>query len=219
MKIEEKKFPINIKGIAKVLEIYGFGSVEYSVRSESGRMSELWDQAYYVPGLPKYLRIIFPKGIHTSEGFLSTFIARCHDENDGYAELNLEEDKPGWQKAEAVEMFYIKYDPNTNLPNHGTTLRNQREKEVKALASAVYVTNEANQNLTPSQKEIIRWHFILGHFGFQHIQWLIRTWRLKVQGNSKVMANCESTKCSACEFGKGHRQPNKVNTINNNTMK
>ena len=135
------------------------------------------------------MHIIYLQGILKSEEYRVTLIAHFHDDNDGYAELNLEEDKPGWQKAEAVEMFYIKYDPNTNLPNHGTTLRNQREKEVKALASAVYVTNEANQNLTPSQKEIIRWHFILGHFGFQHIQWLIRTWRLKVQGNSKALVH------------------------------
>ena len=38
VKLEEKKFPRNIKGIAKGLEISGFGIVEYSVRSESGRM-------------------------------------------------------------------------------------------------------------------------------------------------------------------------------------
>ena len=58
MNFEEKTFPINIKGIAKVLDISGFGIVEYYVRSESGRMIALRDQAYYVPGLTKYLRII-----------------------------------------------------------------------------------------------------------------------------------------------------------------
>ena len=51
--LEEKKFPRNLKGIAKSIEISGFGIVEYSVRSKSGRMIELRDQAYYVPGLPK----------------------------------------------------------------------------------------------------------------------------------------------------------------------
>ena len=58
VKLEEKKLPRNLKGIAKGLEISRFGIVEYSVRSESGRMIALQDQAYYVPGLPKYLRII-----------------------------------------------------------------------------------------------------------------------------------------------------------------
>ena len=65
MKLEEKKFPRKLKGIAKGLEIYGFGIVEYSVRSESGRMIALRAQAYHVPGLPKDLRIIYPQGINT----------------------------------------------------------------------------------------------------------------------------------------------------------
>ena len=66
VKLEEKKFPRNIKGISKGREISGFRIVEYSVRSESGRMIVLLDQAYCVPRLPKDLRIILPQGICTS---------------------------------------------------------------------------------------------------------------------------------------------------------
>ena len=68
MDLEEKTLPRNIKGIEKGLEISGFGIVEYSVRSKSGCMIALRAQAYYVPGLPKDLRIIYPRGIRTSEG-------------------------------------------------------------------------------------------------------------------------------------------------------
>ena len=80
VKFEEKKFPRKPKVIAKCLEISGFGIFEYSVRSESGSMIALRAQAYYVPGLPKDLRIISPQGIRTSEGYKGTFIAHCHDE-------------------------------------------------------------------------------------------------------------------------------------------
>ena len=38
-------------------------------RSRTGRIIALRAQAYYVPGLPKDLRIISPQGIHTSEGY------------------------------------------------------------------------------------------------------------------------------------------------------
>ena len=41
LKLEEKTFPINLKGIAKLIEISVFGIVEYSFRSESGRMIAL----------------------------------------------------------------------------------------------------------------------------------------------------------------------------------
>ena len=56
--LEEKTSPRNIKGISKGLEISGFGIVGYYVRSENGRVIALRAQAYYVPGLPKDLRII-----------------------------------------------------------------------------------------------------------------------------------------------------------------
>ena len=89
-------------------------------------MIALRAQAYYVPGLPKDLRIISPQVICTSEGYKCTFLAHCHDEQDGYAELNLKEDKPGWNNAEPADRVYVKYDPNKNLPTHEATLPNQR---------------------------------------------------------------------------------------------
>ena len=39
-----------------------------------------------------------------------------------------------------------------------------------------------------------------------------------MQGNSKAVANCERSKCAACEFGKVDCLPNKVNKIKKNTM-
>ena len=61
--LEEKMLPINLKGIEKVLEIYGFGIVKYYFRSESGSMIALRDQSYYVTGLPTDFLIINPQGI------------------------------------------------------------------------------------------------------------------------------------------------------------
>ena len=88
-------------------------------------MISLRAQAYYVPGLPKYLRIISPQGILTSEGYKGAFISHCRDEQDGYVELALKEDKTGWQKSGPVERVYVKYDPKNNLPAHKSTLPNQ----------------------------------------------------------------------------------------------
>ena len=116
LKLEEKTFPINLKGIEKGLEVFGFRIVEYSVRSESGRMIALQDQAYCISGLSKDLCIISPQGIQRSEGYKDAFIPHFHVEKDNYAWINLKEDKPGWQKAEPVERFYVKYDPKNNLP-------------------------------------------------------------------------------------------------------
>ena len=110
-------------------------------------------------------------------------------------------------------------NPRKNLPTRKSILPNHIDKEVNELESAVCVTNEANQNLTPSQKELLRCHFRLGHIGLQHVQWLTRTGHMKVQVNSNAVANYERPKCASCEFGNVHLQYNKVNTINKNTMK
>ena len=87
------------------------------------------------------------------------------------------------------------------------------------MESDVCVTNEANQNLITSQKELPQWHFRLGHIGFQHVKWLICTGSLKVQGNFNAVDSYERPKCASCEFGKGRQRSNKVNTIKNNPMK
>ena len=126
MKPEKKTFPRKLKSTSKGFELYGFGIVEYSIRSESGRMIKIWAQEYSVAGLPKDLQIISPQRNSTSEGYKDTFISHFHGEHDSYAELNLKEDETGWKKAKPVESFHIKYDPNNNLPYHETILPNQR---------------------------------------------------------------------------------------------
>ena len=64
MDIEDNKFTGNLKEKAKGFEISRFGIVEYTDRNESEHNIELRAQAYYVTGLPKYLCIIYPQGIH-----------------------------------------------------------------------------------------------------------------------------------------------------------
>ena len=44
-------------------------------------------------------------------------------------------------------MIYMKYDPNNNLPTHEAIIHKQRNKEVKALAIFVCVTNEYKYNI------------------------------------------------------------------------
>ena len=82
--------------------------------------------AYYVPGIPKDLCIIHPQNIRPSEGYKCAFISYCHYEHDSYGELNVKDDKPGWKKANPVEMVNINYDPKNNPPTHEAILPNQR---------------------------------------------------------------------------------------------
>ena len=112
----------------------------------------------------------------------------------------MKDNKLGWHKTEPVDRVNIKYDPKNNLPTHEAILPNHIDKDFKPLAISVCVTNKSNQNLTPSQKELLRCHFIMGHIGFQHVKWLICTGHLKVQVNSKAVANFQRPKCACFEF-------------------
>ena len=62
----------------------------------------------------------------------------------------MKEDKPFWQKEKPLGRVYINYDPKKKLPTHEDILSIKIEKEFKALARAVCVTAEDNQNLTIS---------------------------------------------------------------------
>ena len=124
--IEDKIFQRKIKVIAKELEIYVFGIVKYSIRSESGFIISLRDQAYYITGLTKYLRIISPQGIHISEGEKVTFIDNFYDEHDIYVYLNFKEVKSYWRKVEPMGRVQINYHPNNNPRNHCDLLTNHR---------------------------------------------------------------------------------------------
>ena len=54
-----------------------------------------------------------------------------------------------------MEMVYIKYDPNNNLPTREAIIPNQRQKEVKAPEIDVCVTKKTNHNLTTSHKQLL----------------------------------------------------------------
>jgi hypothetical protein len=85
-------------------------------------------------------------------------------------------------------------------------------KTAESLAT-VCVTDEANQNLTNNQKNMLRWHWKLGHVGFQQLQWIGRQgWLGKVGelfGDTKV----HPPKCASCQFGKQERTPRKGSTV------
>ena len=84
---------------------------------------------------------------------------------------------------------------------------------MQALTGALQVTDDASQNLTASQKELLlKWHYRLGHLGFQWLQWLIRSGRVAV-GNKSAVSNCQPPKCAACEYGKAIRRNTETTII------
>ena len=198
--------PTELKGIAAGLEIKGEGTVRYDVHDETGTVIQLVAKAYWVPQL-KNTRLLSPQSLSTTTGEIVTLL--CHGELpqgiSSFAELQVRPHSTDWQRNPPSQRIIIPYHPGTNLPEIRGILPSERQRQMFALTGALHVTDESNRNLTASQKELLKWHYRLGHVGFQWLQWLIRSGRVAV-GNKSAVSNCQPPKCAACEYGKAIRR-------------
>ena len=97
-------------------------------------------------------------------------------------------------------------DARTNLPTTlmRRTLTHLDRSQVKACISLV---QEANINLSEPVKELLRWHYRLGHVNFKKIQFLQSTGVLAITQAMRVLhKRCcnmrEIPKCTACQYAK-----------------
>ena len=84
---------------------------------------------------------------------------------------------------------------SSNLPVITLSTPNAMKEQLAALNACV--TKEANQNLTPPQKELLKWHYRLGHLGLQRVQALLRSGALGSHPLIKVAGSCERQMCSS----------------------
>ena len=68
------------------------------------------------------------------------------------------------------------------------------------------VTDKANQNLTAPQKELLCWHFRLGHRDMLATQHLLRGGHLGNDPLKLLAGKCTLPKCASCQFGKQKRK-------------
>ncbi|CAJ1969874.1 unnamed protein product [Cylindrotheca closterium] len=115
----------------------------------------------------------------------------------------------GSDKTNSVHVYH---DPSTNLPtslaySHGTA-----PNRFDAFASIITSTLESDHNLSPVEKELLRWHPRLGHLNFSQIQFLLRTGVLAHSESARRLQAAASRittypLCPACQLGKQRRRP------------
>ena len=79
--------------------------------------------------------------------------------------------------------------------------------DVAESMATVCITDEANQNLTNNQKNMLQWHWKLGHVGFQQLQWIGRQGWLGYHGKKFGNATVAPPKYASCQFGKQECTP------------
>ena len=106
-----------------------------------------------------------------------------------------------------------------NLPT-STCFRHSAVKQIAAnFSENISSTHKNNFNLSEAHKELLRWHYRLGHIGTRVIQFILRTGALSSSDRQRRLhtraANIQShdlPKCGSCMFGKQTRKrvPGKV---------
>ena len=109
-------------------------------------------------------------------------------------------------------------NPDNNLPTSDAYRQTDTPKAAECLNATITAVNENNLNLSEPEKELLRWHYRLGHMSFKKIQFLLRTGVLTRSNNKRHLhqAACKienPPKCAACQFGKQHRRPAPGKTI------
>ncbi|MBQ0718535.1 MAG: hypothetical protein KBT64_15090, partial [Sulfitobacter litoralis] len=84
--------------------------------------------------------------------------------------------------------------------------RYQTAEEDVPSANNISAVSDENVNLSPAQKELLKWHFRLGHIGFAKVQHLLKSGALANSEAARRLHNlackAEIPKCSACQYGK-----------------
>jgi len=209
----------SIEGMGKSLSDDGYGEVSWNFKSDDGSTRTLKLPAYHIKS--------------STQKIASTSLILDHYPQESIAISRTELRLSG---SKTDPPLTIKLCPIMGLPL-GQVFAAQELVEVpptvpKKVVDPLLelhphppVTASSNFNLTDPEKELLRWHYRLGHLSFARIQWMFR------QG---FLANTEKTKrlqtaalrltsgpmCAACQYAKQRRKttPGKVTNTNPNAQ-
>ena len=193
--LQDLPTPVRMDGIAGGLTIKQVGMVRYEVLDNKSEVQVIETEAFYLPDLK--CRLFSPQA-YFEEQFKNG--ADPHEQ----AELRVRHHSTTMVWANGATLT-VNYDQNTFLPR--IRAYKNAVQTASALALLGEVDAETNQNLTSAQKRLLRWHFRLGHLGFQTIQWLGRQKMLGLLGEKMAAATLQAPKCAACQFGKQGKTP------------
>ena len=187
-----------LQGIAKGLKIEGYGHVLWAVHDTNGNLRLLKLPAYFAPRIR--VRLL------STTSLLQSYPKETIHVEAHKLTLSGNPDDP------TCGPVAVRVDPSNNLPTSNAHSHRDTSKGIAALEATISSVHHSNVNLTDPEKELLRWHYRLGHIGFRKVQFLMRTGVLSRTEASKRIhtAACKLVtppKCAACLYGKQHRRP------------
>ena len=182
-----------ILGIGANAAVKGVGRIRLSVYTDSGAKREIITDALYVPDAR--IRLLS--------------VCRYREEYSGQGCSFLLDDFGctfTFPKSQGGGKITFDYRGDNYIPK--TTAYSQRfgKSASRQDKNAFMILDNSNVNLTAAQKELLKWHFCLGHFNMRWIQRLITKKVLSVTENNVTSKNAICN-CMACTLAKQTRRP------------
>ena len=189
-----------LQGIGKGLKVEGSGHIAWSFVDCSGMLRTLKVPGLYVP--------------KASARLLSTsaLLQKYPDEH-----IRIDGDRlilsgaPATTKENERRSIEVLMDPNSKLPVAMAYSSGVDQAISQAFNAAISAVSHQNMNLSPAQKELLRWHFRLGHLSQRKVQFLMRTGVLAHSESARRLQSASSKLqhrplCAACQYGKQRRR-------------
>ena len=178
-----------LKGLTRGTTVQGIGLVSWKIEI-GGKIIELKLRALHVPECD--VRLLSPQQLR----------------QEYPSEITLMDIQKQCVRIEFPEGVFDCPLNESNLPVMRLTTPTDSESNVKAFNACVMA--EANQNLTPSQKELLKWHSKLGHIDLKQVQRIMKTgalgWTPLIKAASNVDLNKTPLVCGSCAFAKAKRR-------------
>ena len=202
--IENTPVGVKLQGLAKGVNVKAKGHVAWSFIDATGMLRTLKLPALYVPD--SKVRLL------STSSLLKTYPGESIKLGKDRLVLSGQGSKGGVHRRNAIEVL-IQQDSNLPMSTlFQEPTADKPERQERAFPAAQTVVSPFNTNLSEAEKELLRWHYKLGHLSQKKVQFLLRT---------GVLANTERTRrlhaaasrlhhlplCTSCQYGKQRRRP------------
>lgn len=192
---------LRLQGLARGLQIAGVGHVAWSFVDTTGMLRTLKVPAYFVPKAS--VRLL------STSSLLQAYSDETISQDGTRLVLSGAQPSLGQPLRNPIEILL---DPTCNLPIGHAYSDGAVSTVQHALNSTITSVSASNINLSPAEKELLRWHFRLGHLGHRRIQFLMRAGTLahsetarRMHQQASKLENCPL--CTACQYAKQRQRP------------
>jgi hypothetical protein len=184
-----------LKGLTKGTTVAGVGLINWKIEVD-GKALELKLRALHVPECQ--VRLLSPQQLRQE-----------------YPEpISMMDIRKECVRIQFPEGAYDCPLNESNLPVMHVSPPDSIDDNMQALHACVM--EEANQNLTPAQKELLKWHAKFGHMDMRLVQRILKSGALGWSPLIKAASNCDLSKlpliCGSCAYAKAKRKSSRPKT-------